>query len=73
MTSILQDIVRRVTVRLTLVDHSDLRLTQARGQVDKLRPPLLARAFAGKLFPQNPADEAAEKLLDRFASLKGKL
>ena len=33
-------------------------------QVDKLTPSLLARAFAGKPVPQNPADELAEKLLE---------
>jgi type I restriction enzyme S subunit len=37
-------------------------------QVDKLTPSLLARAFAGKLVPQNPADEPAEKLLERIGS-----
>ena len=36
---------------------------QARVQVDKLTPSLLARAFAGKLVPQDPTDESAEKLL----------
>jgi type I restriction enzyme S subunit len=38
----------------------------ARGQVDKLTPSLLARAFAGKLVPEDPADEPAEELLERI-------
>ena len=37
-------------------------------QVDKLTPALLARAFAGQLVAQNPADEPAEKLLERIRS-----
>jgi type I restriction enzyme, S subunit len=34
------------------------------GQADKLTPSLLARAFAGKLVPQDANDEPAEKLLE---------
>jgi type I restriction enzyme S subunit len=42
------------------------RLAQARRQVAKLTPSLLARAFAGRLVPQDPADEPAEKTLERI-------
>jgi type I restriction enzyme S subunit len=59
-----------------LADQLEQRLAQARQQVDKLTPSLppplcfgatsLARAFAGQLVPQNPADEPAEKLLARI-------
>jgi type I restriction enzyme S subunit len=42
--------------------------TAAQWQVDALTPFLLARAFSGKLVPQNPADEPAEKLLERLRS-----
>jgi type I restriction enzyme S subunit len=52
-----------------LADQLELRLAQARGQVDQLTPSLLARAFAGKLVPQDPTDEPASKLLER---IKGK-
>jgi type I restriction enzyme S subunit len=34
--------------------------------VDQLTPSLLARAFAGKLVPQDPTDEPAEELLERI-------
>jgi hypothetical protein len=47
-----------------LADQLEQRLAQARRQVDQLTPSLLARAFAGKLVPQNPADEPADKLLE---------
>jgi type I restriction enzyme S subunit len=60
-----QEIVRRVAGLFALADQLEQRLAQARKQVDKLTPSLLARAFAGRLVPQNPADEPAEKLLAR--------
>lgn len=54
--------------QFALADQLEQRLAQARKQMDKLTPSLLARAFAGKLVPQNPADEPAEKLLERIRS-----
>ena len=65
-----QEIVRRVEGLFALADQLELRLAQARRQVDRLAPSLLARAFAGKLVPQDPADEPAEKLLGRIKSRK---
>ena len=53
-----------------LADQLEQRLAQARRQVDKLTPSLLAHAFAGQLVPQNPADEPAEKLLERIKAAK---
>ena len=47
-------------------DSIEVRLAKARGQVDALTPSLLARAFAGQLVPQDPADEPAEKLLHKI-------
>src|SRR5437879_11017482 len=61
-----QEIVRRVEGLFALADQLELRLAMARDQVDKLTPSLLARAFAGKLVPQDPTDEPAEKLLARI-------
>ena len=61
-----QQIVRRVESLFALADQLEARLAKARGQVDKLTPSLLARAFAGKLVPQDPNDEPAEKLLERI-------
>ena len=65
-----QEIVRRVESLFALADQLKSRLAQAHGQVCKLTPSLLARAFAGKLVPQNPADEPAEKLLERIRNAK---
>ena len=68
-----QEIVRRVEGLFALADQLELRLAKARGQVEKLTPSLLARAFAGQLVPQDPTDEPAEKLLERIRGVgKGK-
>ena len=61
-----QEIVRRVEGLFALADQLEERLAKARGQVDQLTPSLLARAFAGKLVPQDPNDEPASKLLNRL-------
>jgi len=61
-----QEIVRRVEGLFALADQLEVRLAKARQQVDKLTPSLLARAFAGKLVPQDSSDEPAEKLLGRI-------
>ena len=60
------EIVRRVASLFALADQLEQRLAQARKQVDKLTPSLLARAFAGKLVSQDPTDEPAAKLLERI-------
>ncbi len=61
-----QEIVRRVEALFALADQIAARFTKAQVQVDKLTPSLLAKAFRGELVPQNPADEPAEKLLERI-------
>ena len=61
-----QEIVRRVEGLFALADELEERLAKARGQVDQLTPSLLARAFAGKLVPQDLTDEPAEELLKRI-------
>ena len=55
-----QKILRRLGGLFALADRLEQRLMQSRRQVDQLTPSLLARAFAGQLVPQNPADAPAE-------------
>ncbi len=61
-----QEIVRRVEGLFALANQLEQRLAQARRQVDQLMPSLLARAFAGKLVPQDPTDEPAAVLLGKI-------
>lgn len=61
-----QEIVRRVEELFALADQLELRFANVRAHVDKLTPSLLARAFAGKLVPQDPNDEPATALLERI-------
>jgi len=65
-----QEIVRRVESLFLLANQIEARLAAAQRQVDALTPSLLARAFAGKLVPQDPADEPAERLLERIKATK---
>ena len=61
-----REISCRVENLFPLADQLEMRLAKAHGQVDKLTPSLLARAFAGKLVPQDPNDEPASALLERI-------
>ena len=60
------EIVRRVEGLFALADEIEARLGAAQRQVDALTPSLLARAFAGRLVPQDPNDEPASALLERI-------
>lgn len=66
-----QEIVRRVEALFALADKIEVRYAKAQAQVDRLTPSLLARAFAGKLVPQDPADEPAAVLLERNRGRSG--
>ncbi|OXS33047.1 restriction endonuclease subunit S [Streptomyces sp. XY006] len=61
---------RSLTVALDEIDASVRRLTSAVDDAslkgEALRRTLLAEAFAGRLIPQDPADEPADALLDRI-------
>jgi type I restriction enzyme S subunit len=67
----LQEMVWRVERLFALADQLELQLAKARGQVEKLTPSLLAKAFRGQLVPQDPTDEPAGKLLERVRTAAG--
>ena len=60
-----QEIVRRVEALFAKADRIEAQYKNARQQVDRLTPALLAKAFRGELVPQDPNDEPASVLLGR--------
>ena len=64
------EIVRRLESLFAYADRLEARYKIARTQVEKLTPSLLAKAFRGKLVPQDPTDEPASELLARIAASK---
>jgi type I restriction enzyme S subunit len=61
-----QEIIRRVEKLFAFADRLEARYRQARAEVDRLAPALLAKAFRGELVPQDPNDEPASALLERL-------
>jgi type I restriction enzyme S subunit len=61
-----QKIVEEIESRLTMADELEKVAEQALKQSERLRQSILKRAFEGKLVPQDPTDEPAQKLLDRI-------
>lgn len=65
------EIVSRVESLFAFADRLEARYTAARAQIEKLTPSLLAKAFRGELVPQDPNDEPASALLERFRRQRG--
>jgi type I restriction enzyme S subunit len=59
-------IVEEIEARLSVVDKLEETIDTALQQAEALRQSILKQAFAGKLVPQDPNDEPAEKLLARI-------
>lgn len=67
-----KEIVRRVEQLFAFADKIEARYTKAKAMLDKLPQSILAKAFRGKLVPQNPNDEPASVLLARVKAEKEK-
>ena len=61
-----QKIVEEIDRHFSMADEIERVVDQGLKQAERLRQSILKRAFAGKLVPQDPNDEPAEKLLKRI-------
>ena len=64
-------IVAEVERRLSVIDELQAAVETNMKRADRLRQSVLKRAFEGKLVPQDPSDEPAEKLLERIREQRG--
>lgn len=67
-----QQIIGEVEHRLSVADEVEKVVEQSFKQSERLRQSILKKTFGGKLVPQDPTDESAEKLLERIKEEKAK-
>jgi type I restriction enzyme S subunit len=65
-------IVAEIERRLSVADAEEKAIEAALRQAARLRQSILKRAFEGRLVPQDPSDEPAERLLERIRAEKAK-
>jgi len=63
-------IVEEIDRRFSVADEAEKVVEQSLRQAERLRQSILKKAFEGKLVPQDPNDEPAEKLLERIRAEK---
>jgi len=61
-----EEIVQEIESRLSICDQLEATIIENLQKAEALRQSILKQAFEGKLVPQDPNDEPAEKLLDRI-------
>ena len=66
-------IIEEIERRFSVADEVEKVVEESLKQAERLRQSILKKAFEGKLVPQDPSDEPAEKLLERIRTEKGKL
>lgn len=59
-------IVEEIERRFSITDQIEKTVDHSLKQAERLRQSILKRAFEGRLVPQDPNDEPAEKLLERI-------
>lgn len=65
-------IVEGIERRFSVADQIERTVDNSLNQAQRLRQSVLKRAFEGKLVPQDPNDEPAEKLLERLEEERAK-
>lgn len=65
-------IVEEIEHRFSVADQIEKTVDHSLKQAERLRQSILKRAFEGKLVPQDPNDEPAEKLLERIKQERAK-
>ena len=65
-----KEIVSEIERRFSMADEIEKTVDHSLKQAARLRHSILKRAFEGKLVPQDPNDEPAEKLLERIKTEK---
>jgi len=66
-------ILEEIEDRFSLADKAEEIIEQSLKQAARLRQSILKKAFEGKLVPQDPKDEPAEKLLERIKAEMAKV
>jgi type I restriction enzyme S subunit len=64
-------VIAEIERRFAVADRVEETVAQGIAQSQRLRQSILKRAFSGRLVPQDPKDEPADKLLERIGAAKG--
>lgn len=62
--------IHEIESRLSVCDKIEETIENTLQQAEALRLSILKKAFEGKLVPQNPKDEPAQKLLEKIRAMK---
>jgi type I restriction enzyme S subunit len=68
-----QLVVSEIERQFSIADEVEQTIEKSLKEADRLRQSILKRAFEGKLVPQDPSGEPAEKLLERIKTERTKL
>jgi type I restriction enzyme, S subunit len=61
-----QEIVQEIERRFSIIEENEAQVDANLKRAARLRQSILKRTFEGRLMPQDPTDEPADKLLDRI-------